>query len=123
VANVEYDSMKQLFMLLKVKKTHLSIVKHKWFGNCKGHASMHHVVPFKIKSIIAKVNFFVKNANKVTIIDNQQCINVHIYVMKIWKHIPILLILEKVEVGAISNNIIIVILEAMANYRGLPMMT
>jgi uncharacterized protein YkvS len=29
------------------------------------------------------------------------------------------LILEKVEVGAISNNSTIVILEAMANYRGL----
>lgn len=54
-----------------------------------------------------------------TIIDNQQCIHVHIYVMKNWKHIPIVLILEKVEVGAISNNITIVILETMANYRGL----
>jgi len=39
--------------------------------------------------------------------------------MKNWKHIPIVLILEKVEVGAISNNITIVILETMANYRGL----
>lgn len=80
---------------------------------------MHNVVLFKTKSIIAKVNFFVKNANKVTIIDNQQCINVHIYVMKNWKHIPILLVLEKVEVGAILNNITIVISKAMANYKGL----
>jgi len=39
VANVEYEPMKQLFMLRKVKNNHfLSIVKHKWFGNCKGHA-------------------------------------------------------------------------------------
>ncbi len=80
---------------------------------------MHHVVVFKTKSIIAKVYFFVQNENKVTIIDNQQCINVHIYVMRNWEHIPILPILEKVEVGAISNNITIVILEAIAKCRGL----
>jgi uncharacterized protein with ATP-grasp and redox domains len=39
--------------------------------------------------------------------------------MKNWKHIPILLVLEKVEVGAILNNITIVISKAMANYKGL----
>ncbi len=78
---------------------------------------MHHVVLLKPKSITAKVDFFVQNANKVTIIDNQQCINVHIYVMINWKHISIFLIFEKVEVGAISNNITIVILEAIANYK------
>jgi hypothetical protein len=81
--------------------------------------AMHHMVLYKTKFIITEVNFFVKNANKVTIIDNQQCINVHIYVMKNWKHIPILFILEKVKVGAISNNITIVTLKAMANYRNL----
>ncbi len=39
--------------------------------------------------------------------------------MKNWKQVPILLTLEKVEMGTTSNNIKAVILSAMGEYGGL----
>jgi hypothetical protein len=45
--------------------------------------------------------------------DNQQWIRVNICVMKDWHHIPILLTLERVEVGANANNIIAILLKCM----------
>jgi len=39
--------------------------------------------------------------------------------MKNWKQVPILLTLEKVEMGTTSNNIKAIILNAMGEYGGL----
>jgi hypothetical protein len=39
--------------------------------------------------------------------------------MKNWKQVPILLTLEKVEMGAILDNIKAIILNAMGKYGGL----
>jgi hypothetical protein len=55
----------------------------------------------------------------VTIVDAQQWINIHGYVMQNWKHAPVLLTLEKVEVGATSNNIKGVIFDVMGRYGDL----
>jgi hypothetical protein len=38
--------------------------------------------------------------------------------MKNWKQVPILLTLEKVEMGATLNNIKVIILNAMGRYVG-----
>jgi hypothetical protein len=46
------------------------------------------------------------SVNEVTTINNQQGINIHFYVLKIWHSILILLTLECVEMGANTNNII-----------------
>jgi hypothetical protein len=45
--------------------------------------------------------------------------NIHIYVMKKWRHILISLTFKKVEMGATLNNIKTMILVAMATYGGL----
>ncbi len=49
--------------------------------------------------IILEVNYVVGNANDVTTIDALHWMNIHIYVMQNWKHVPILLMVERVEVG------------------------
>ncbi len=54
-----------------------------------------------------------------TTVDAQQWISIHGYVMQNWKHVIILLTLEKVEVGATLDNIKGVILDAMGKYKGL----
>jgi hypothetical protein len=77
---------------------------------------MHDVVLLKAIFIISNINYVVVSANEVTIVDVQQWINIHVYMMKNWKQIPILLTLEKVEMGTTSNNINVFILNAMGRY-------
>jgi len=66
-----------------------------------------------------KSNYIDVNANEVMIIDAKRWINIHAYVMKYWKHVPITLMLEWIVVGAISINIKDVIVDAMGRYGGL----
>jgi hypothetical protein len=80
---------------------------------------MHDVALSKMLSMILEANFVVVNVNEVTIVDVQQWINIHGYVVQNWKRVPVLLTLEKVEVGATSNNIKGVILDVMGRYGGL----
>jgi hypothetical protein len=77
---------------------------------------MHDVVLSKAMFIIFKKNNVVANANKVTIVNVQQWINIHIFLMKNWQHVPILLTFKKIEVGATLNNIKTMILDAMGTY-------
>jgi hypothetical protein len=80
---------------------------------------MHDVVLSKVMYVISNANYVVVNAYEVTNVDAQQWINIHAYMMKNWKRVPILLTLEKLEMGATSNNIKAVILNAMGEYGGL----
>jgi hypothetical protein len=76
---LEYELLKELFLLLKVKNTPL---KH--WSNSNGWQIakvMHDAVLSKTLCMISKVNFVVASANEVTIIDAQQWINIHGYVM------------------------------------------
>jgi hypothetical protein len=84
---------------------------------------MHDVALSKMLSMILEVNFFVVSVNKVTIVDAQQWINIHGYVMQNWKRVLVLLTFEKVEMNAISNNIKGVILDVMANMGALQTLT
>jgi len=84
---------------------------------------MHDVALSKMLSMILEVNFVVVNVNKVTIVDAQQWINIHGYVMQNWKRVLVLLTFEKVEMNAISNNIKGVILDVMANMGALQTLT
>jgi len=84
---------------------------------------MHDVALSKMLSMILEVNFVVVSVNKVTIVDAQQWINIHGYVMQNWKRVLVLLTFEKVEMNAISNNIKGVILDVMANMGALQTLT
>jgi hypothetical protein len=74
------------------------------------------VVLSKALSIVSKFNYVVISVDEVTTIKIQQWINILLYMIKNWKHIPILQALEKVEVGA--YNIKHAILDAMGRYGG-----
>jgi hypothetical protein len=114
---LEYELLRELFLLLKVKNTPL---KH-WLDSSDWQIAeaMHDVVLFKTSSMILKANFVVVSADEMTAIDAQQWINIHGYVMQNWKCVFVLLTFEMVEVGATSNNIKGVILDAMGRYKGL----
>jgi hypothetical protein len=114
---LEYELLRELFLLLKVKNTPL---KH-WLDSNDWQIAeaMHDVVLFKTSSMILKANFVVVSADEMTAIDAQQWINIHGYVMQNWKCVFVLLTFEKVEVGATSNNIKGVILDAMGRYKGI----
>ncbi len=51
-----------------------------------------------------------------TIMDNYQWINIHVYVMKDWCQVPILLTLECVNVSANANNITTILLKCVIKY-------
>jgi hypothetical protein len=65
---------------------------------------MHDVVFSKMLSMISKANFLVVSAYEVTIVDVQWWISIHGYVMHNWKHVHVLLILEKVEVVQLQTT-------------------
>jgi hypothetical protein len=69
--------------------------------------------------VISKSSFIDVSANEVMIVDAKRWINIHAYVMKYWKHVPISLMLEWIVVGVISINIKNVIVDAMGRYGGL----
>jgi hypothetical protein len=73
------------------------------------------VVLSKALSIVSKVNYVVINVGEVTTIN---WVNILLYMIMNWKHIPTLQALEKVEVGANAYNIKDVILGAMGRYGG-----
>ncbi len=60
--------------------------------------------------------FFLVSANERITMDNQQWINVHVYIIKHWCQIPILLSLERMEVSATTNSNIIILLKCMVKY-------
>jgi hypothetical protein len=66
---LEYELLRKLFLLLKVKNTPL---KH--WSNSSGWQitkAMHDVVLSKMLCMISKVNFVIASANEVTTIDAQ----------------------------------------------------
>jgi hypothetical protein len=66
---LEYELLKEFFLLLNVKNTPL---KH-WSNNSGWQITepMHDVVLLKAMSIISKVNYVVVSANEITIVDVQ----------------------------------------------------
>jgi len=102
---LKYELLKESFLLLKVKITPL---KH-WSYNCDWQIAkvLHDMVHDKsdVYHFLKKECNIDVSANEVMIVDAKRWINIHAYVMKYWKHVPILLMLEWIVVGAISINI------------------
>jgi hypothetical protein len=86
---IKFKMFKNLYGLLRLKNNPRKYwIKISGWGMAK---SMHDVMLENTKIIMQKFGFFALSANKQTTINNQQWINVHIYVMKKWVQIPILL--------------------------------
>ncbi len=116
---LEYELLREFFLLLKVKSTPL---KH--WSNYSGWQianTVQGVVLSKAMSIISKVNYVVVSVDEVTTINGLKWISIHAYMMKNCKHVPILLTLEKVEVGVTLDSIKAIILNAMGKYGVLAM--
>lgn len=113
---LEYEPLKIFFLLLKIKNT---LLEH-WLDSSGWQITkaMHDLMFLKVVFIISKTNYVVVVIDKVTIVDLQQWINIHICVMKKWQHVLILLTFKKVELGATLNNIKTMILDSMATYGG-----
>jgi hypothetical protein len=69
--------------------------------------------------IVIGASFLSLSVDEVTIIDNQSWILVHTYVIHAWKIIPFLFTLHHVVEGGNVNNLIVVIVQALMQQRGL----
>jgi len=76
----EFESLKDLYLLLNVKN---NLRKH-WTNSNKWEMAkcMHKIVLQNTKTIVGDSTFFTLSVNEVTTIDNQQWINVHVYMMQ-----------------------------------------
>jgi hypothetical protein len=72
----------------------------------------------KHETIVRDSIFFALSANKVTTIDNQQWINVHVYVMQNWIHIPNFTD-PRMNQGATIENIIAIFLQSIMKFGNL----
>jgi len=98
------ENLRDFYVLWNVKNN----VKKHWINNTKWGMvkCMHEIVLKKIIFIVQEFIFFTLNAHEMMTINNQQWINVHVYVMKNLFHISILCTLEHVKIGVIVKNII-----------------
>jgi len=98
----EFESLKDLYLLLNVKN---NLRKH-WTNSNKWEMAkcMHKIVLQNTKTIVGDSTFFTLSVNEVTTIDNQQWINVHVYMMQNWICISILITLEWVKMGATTKK-------------------
>jgi hypothetical protein len=80
---------------------------------------MHNMLLKATKVAFVPANFIVVNSNEVTTIDNTQWLSIHLYMVKAWKRIPILLCVEFVGVFATSNNIFGLMVKGLLEFGGL----
>ncbi len=73
----------------------------------------------KTHLVVQSTKFLFVSIDEITTMDCQGWIVVHMYVVEGWKHIHILLTLEQVLFGAISNNLIKMIMGSLLQHGGL----
>ena len=72
-----------------------------------------------MKAALAECDFFSLTCDEVTIVDCQTWISIHVYVVKDFVCVPMLLTLERVTGGAGSDNLTTVLVEALQQLGGL----
>ncbi len=114
---IDYKDLKYLFQLLKVK----SVSKKPWFDTSRwGMAEVMHIVLLEATKVTFVVTpFIVISVDEITMIDNTQWLSIHLYVVQKWKHIPILLCVEAVNLFATSDNIFSLMVKCMLDFGGL----
>ena len=96
-------------------------LKHWTEGSCwKMTESLFKVVQAKIKEVVSTVSYFSITCDEVTTLDNHSWISIHIYTIRDWEIVPMLLCLQRViEGGGGAANITKIILGALTNDSGL----
>jgi len=64
------------------------------------------------------VEFISMNADEVTTLDNASCTSFHIYVVQVWKRIPLLVCVEMVEMQEIIDNVFQFMFRALETLAG-----
>jgi hypothetical protein len=77
---------------------------------------MHPIVFITTKKTIHKTRFLAISCDEVIMIDNQCWVFIHAYLMQSFKHILVLLLLERSISGGTSNNLTIVIFNSLLVY-------
>jgi hypothetical protein len=85
----EFEALKELYCILKVENN----PKNHWtdWSGWRMAEAMHDIVRTFIRTTMQGANFFSMSANEVIIVDNQQWISVHVYIMEDWHWFSILL--------------------------------
>jgi hypothetical protein len=79
--------------------------------------AMHQVVLRAIKVAVDKSFFLAVSCDEVTSIDNHSWLFMHVYVIDNWKHVVILLNLQKLD-GTTFYKLVENIVTSLAEYRG-----
>ncbi len=79
---------------------------------------MYNIFLQAINECLLIVKFISLSCDEVTTIDNQSWLSMHVYMIDLWKQIPILLNLQQMVNGASSNNLTSLIVQRLINYGG-----
>jgi hypothetical protein len=71
---------------------------------------MHNVILKQIMLLVQQARFILINCHKVTTLDKQFWIFVHVYIVKNWRKVPIFLNLERIVHGGTSDNLTSIII-------------
>jgi hypothetical protein len=86
-------------------------------GDGRGH--VHCIVRGYQNNICCYPPFIVVSVDEVTMIDNTQWLSIHLYVVRKWRSIPILLCFEVVSLFATFDNILSLMVKCMLDFGGL----
>ncbi len=81
--------------------------------------AMNNVILKQTMLLVQQARFIFINYDKVTTLENQSWISIHVYIVENWHRVPILLNLERIVNGGTSNNLIYVIIHSLAIFRGM----
>jgi hypothetical protein len=112
-----FESFKKLFQMLKVKN-----VGRKHWSDSFGWGMveiMHSVLLSVAKTTFTSVAYTNISIDEVKTINSTQWLSIHLYVVQVWKRIPILLCDETIKVLATFDNIFALMVEACLNFGGL----
>jgi hypothetical protein len=95
-----------------------------WFGNINWEMAiyMHEVVVNKIRNLVQNVQFISLSCDEVTTCDQQSWVLIHAYVAGGWQKKNLLLSLQQVINGAISDNLKCILVDALVLYSDLELM-
>jgi hypothetical protein len=69
--------------------------------------------------LVQQARFISISYDKVTILENQSWISIHVYIVKNWRRVPILLNLEIFVNGGTSNNLTFIIIRSLIIFGGM----
>jgi hypothetical protein len=114
---IDFERLRGLFKFLKVENC-----PRKHWSDSTGWTMvevMHNVVLRATKVVVQKSPFISISCDEVTTIKNQSWLSIHVYVIKEWKNVLIMLNLQHVVDGTTSDNLTSLIVKSLMEFGGL----